>query len=83
VLNFYHSVNDEGSSVVAPWNERLSFKVLVPRRSLLVLTRDLYHRYMHGIDELLEDTLDKRVVNLGELKEGHILKRETRISLTI
>jgi alkylated DNA repair protein alkB family protein 6 len=54
----------------------------------LILQNDLYHNYLHSIDERTTDILTKdKVKNLHmcsqTYKESQILKRSTRLSLTI
>lgn len=52
-----------------------------------VLKEDLYEKLLHGIEEVGEDLLDDSVERLSEaardLPESHLLKRGTRVSLTI
>ena len=66
---------------------RYLFSLLLEPRSLLVLQGDMYKVYLHGIaDSREEDTVTKSVVNLSHLSSvatGDILKRTTRVSLTI
>ena len=88
VLNFYDSPNDDQEDQpIKPLNERLKFGLLVEPRSLLVLKKDLYEMYLHGIDEVGKDALSEKVLRLSEetkdLPDGHVLERGTRISLTI
>lgn len=58
------------------------FKLLVERRSLLILKDDLYHRYMHSISEHEQDDLDDPLLK-NTTKTGEVIKRGTRFSLTI
>lgn len=57
--------------------------VLLEPRSLLVVTDDLFKKYLHAIDEVEKDELSGSIVNLGDHKVGEVLQRQTRISLTI
>lgn len=64
------------------------FKLLLEPRSLLILQKDLYHDYLHSIDG--RDTDIITTCDIKNLKmcskaytEGQILKRSTRLSLTI
>ena len=47
----------------------------------------MYRRYLHGIAERTEDIISDRICNFGcletPMKLGDILKRTTRVSLTI
>jgi hypothetical protein len=47
--------------------------------SLIVFANDVYLNHCHGIDETLEETTGKATVNE---KEGVLLKRDDRVSLT-
>lgn len=61
--------------------------LLLERRSLVVLQDDMYSKYLHSISEVEEDTIQQHCVNLKECHEKFceksVLKRNTRISLTI
>jgi len=46
VLYFYHPVKGDEESSVAPCSARLAAKLFVPRRSLLVLTGNLYFKFL-------------------------------------
>ncbi|KAL7741763.1 hypothetical protein ACLKA6_000372 [Drosophila palustris] len=64
------------------------FKLLLEPRSLLILKDTLYSDYMHGINEINEDTLCDRICNYdlceNTYKIGdHLVRRSPRISLTI
>ena len=58
-------------------------------RSLLVLKNDMYKVYLHGIRELNEDKIFKEnILNFSKLNQKYsdseiVIRRETRISLTI
>ncbi|KAF5286158.1 hypothetical protein FQR65_LT12916 [Abscondita terminalis] len=62
-------------------------KLLLEPRSLVILQNDMYSKYLHFIKELIEDEITEDCINLntcvGEHKLGKILKRTTRVSLTI
>ncbi|XP_076249527.1 putative RNA/DNA demethylase ALKBH6 isoform X2 [Calliopsis andreniformis] len=82
-LDFYKRLDNS-----QPQQLNLEFSLLLERRSLLILQKDLYHHYLHSIAERDTDVISKSVVkNLtlcGEqYSEGQILKRDTRLSLTI
>ena len=66
---------------------RYHCSILLEPMSLLVLSRDMYTHYLHGIAERDEDTLDPHVANLdhcgGSYYVGQTLPRTTRVSLTI
>ena len=59
--------------------------LLLERRSLLVIQNEAYTSYLHGIKEINEDLITDDIYNLHtcDHKLGDILKRQTRISLTI
>ncbi len=68
----------------SPPPSRLKFKVLVERRSLLLVKDDLYHDYLHGIEEVEEDVVGPDVVNANVgVGERVTVRRGTRVSLTI
>ena len=50
---------------------------------LLLQTDEMYHQYMHGIQEIEEDLTSASIVNnCDKLMNSKSLKRQTRISLT-
>lgn len=61
--------------------------IFLERRSLVVLQDDVYSKYLHSICEKTEDEICENCVNVEQCGQnvniGSILKRETRISLTI
>ena len=61
------------------------FGLLLQPRSMLILKDELYHNYLHGIDEVSEDDVDDSVRNLSRagVKVGQKIQRKTRVSLTI
>ncbi|XP_054010017.1 alpha-ketoglutarate-dependent dioxygenase alkB homolog 6-like [Hylaeus anthracinus] len=66
----------------------LDFSLLLERRSLLILQRDLYHRYLHSIAERDTDIISRSIIkNLNicseQFQEEQTLKRDVRLSLTI
>lgn len=64
-----------------------SAQILVERRSLLMIKDDAYDKYLHSISERKEDLLVPSISNIEMCEnvneKNRILKRETRISLTI
>ncbi|EZA57816.1 alpha-ketoglutarate-dependent dioxygenase alkB homolog 6 [Ooceraea biroi] len=67
---------------------KLEFSLLLERRSLLVLRKDLYHNYLHSIAERDVDSISEASIkNLHmcteKFTEGQAIKRGTRLSLTI
>lgn len=66
---------------------RRDFKLLVERRSLLVLQDDMYSRYMHAIGEKTVDKITDAIANLHQCCDSRTnneeVRREKRISLTI
>lgn len=68
-------------------NTQTICKILIEPRSLVVLQDDMYHKYLHQIDEVEVDKIDKDFINLEECGStvviGEQLKRSTRFSLTI
>lgn len=91
------SSNDMGSSESshtgsseengAKSSRKIICKLLIERRSLLILKDDMYHKYLHAISEIDEDVISENVANLQHCsysyKLGDKIKRETRVSLTI
>lgn len=62
--------------------------LLLEPRSLLIIKDDLYHEYLHSIDEVSQDTINTDVRNIDrciQFKEyiGHTIARKRRLSLTI
>lgn len=78
VLNFKSDI-DEGNVPVC--------NLLLEPRSLLVLQDDMYHKYLHEIDQIQCDVINELCANLkqcsGQYSIGDRLERSTRISLTI
>lgn len=67
---------------------KLEFSLLLERRSLLVLQKDLYHNYLHSISERDADSItESSIKNLHmcveKFTEEETVKRGTRLSLTI
>lgn len=96
ILEFYgpdDGVHGSGSSNtdtvdLQPASKRnVAFKLLVERRSLLILKDDMYERYMHGIAEVETDTITDDIKNLFQCCDtrsyGEKVPREKRVSLTI
>lgn len=102
VLEFLEANDDnpEFSATLASTNDRSTAaeiggessrktvcKLLIERRSLLILKDDMYHKYLHGIAETDEDVIGENVSNLPHCSHSYKLgdkcKRETRVSLTI
>ena len=82
VINFYKPAEDDTDSMV--FDDRLVTSLLVKPRSLLVLKHDMYHKYLHGIEEVHEDVLSDKICNLTNCDDiGSTISRSKRISLTI
>ena len=67
-------------------DSRHFLSLLLQPRSLVLVQDDMYKVYLHGIKEVTQDTLTDKVANLDlvpEVKEGDVLERRTRVSLTI
>ena len=63
-----------------------SFSLLLQPRSLLILQKEAYQFYLHGIQEVYEDKITNTIANLAfckGVKVGDVLTRKTRISLTM
>lgn len=62
-------------------------QILVERRSLLMIRDDAYHKYLHSIEERMEDVILPGISNIEMCEmmneKNRVLPRETRISLTI
>jgi len=83
VLNFYEPEEDKDTACRS-WNERLVLSLYVEPRSLLVLQQDMYHKYLHGIDQITADHVTKQYPNLNkDLALGSDIERSIRYSLTI
>ena len=82
VINFYKPAEEDGDSMV--FDDRLVTSLLVKPRSLLILKNDMYHKYLHGIEEIHEDVLSDKICNLKDPSViGQTFPRSTRVSLTI
>ncbi|CAF5002268.1 unnamed protein product, partial [Rotaria socialis] len=73
------------------FSSRCVARILLEPRSLFIVKDDMYSYYIHGIEELHEDLINReRISNFDrcsdEIKdkdEQQVLTRTTRISLTI
>lgn len=78
ILEFEENIDGASKSVC---------NLLLEPRSLVLLSNDMYTKYMHAIKERQIDEINKDCVNLegcyGNYKVGSILRRDTRVSLTI
>ena len=84
VLNFYEPLSDE-DEFCSSLENRLKFKIYIPRRSLILIQNEMFRHYLHGIEEITEDACDNDLIippNI-EIDDKIRLKRETRVSLTI
>ena len=79
-----HETKEDGTLNRAP-----TWRILQEPRSLLITTADLYTDYLHGIDDILEDTdlSEHTIANWALLRSGSIFdggrsSRQTRTSLT-
>ncbi|KAF7993111.1 hypothetical protein HCN44_005892 [Aphidius gifuensis] len=69
-------------------NLKSEFSFLLEPKSLLILQDDLYHNYLHSIEERDHDIIDTdKIKNINlcsrQYNDGEILNRGTRLSLTI
>ena len=83
VLNFYEPLNesDKMTSTCPSLEERLKYRVYVPPRSLILIQDEMFHHYLHGIEEIVEDTCDDNLCIPKHVQFES--KRSTRVSLTI
>ena len=83
VLNYYEPLNDPNQAC-SSLESRLKFKVFVPQRSLLLVKDQMFHYYLHGIEELLTDCDTNLIIPPCCQQQDSIpLQRKTRVSLTI
>uniref|UniRef100_R4G890 Putative alkb n=2 Tax=Rhodnius prolixus TaxID=13249 RepID=R4G890_RHOPR len=82
ILNFQKQMKDDEEAALAEAN---SVSFLLERRSMVAVMGSMYTDYFHSIEEKVEDKLDHSVSNINKTKFniGDVLKRDTRISLTI
>lgn len=71
-----------------PETEQLEeqFSLFLEEGSLLVQTDEVYERFLHCIEEVQEDVITEKVANLdlcSGISLGDVVRRDTRISLTI
>lgn len=59
--------------------------LLLEQRSLLITSGVMYTDYLHGIEARMEDVIDNSIKNINacSVKQGAVLQRGTRVSLTI
>uniref|UniRef100_A0A0K0ELL2 Fe2OG dioxygenase domain-containing protein n=1 Tax=Strongyloides stercoralis TaxID=6248 RepID=A0A0K0ELL2_STRER len=81
LLDFYKNITPE---CVSSFDNRYIGSMFLERRSLILLSNDIYSNHLHSIAERDEDKMTGDVFNLNQvnLKVGDIVKRETRVSLT-
>ena len=73
---------DQGESL--QFADRLVTSLFVEPRSLLVLKDDMYHKYLHGIEEIDQDVISDKICNLNDRSViSQAFPRSTRVSLTI
>ena len=67
------------------YDKRYLMSVLLQPRSLILVMDEMYNTYLHGISQRESDTITDSVVNCNQCNvlSGDILKRTTRVSLTI
>ncbi|XP_030638471.1 putative RNA/DNA demethylase ALKBH6 [Chanos chanos] len=85
LLDFYRPISQTELEVPQTEESRYVLSLLLQQRSLLILQGDMYERYLHGIREVITDTLTDSVANLSCAggHAGDVLPRGTRVSLTI
>ncbi|CAM1316546.1 ALKBH6 (predicted) [Pycnogonum litorale] len=81
------SDNNQVEKNSGDYESRFVGSIFLERKSLLILTKDLYTDYLHGIKETTSDVVDDKCVKNVHLCEninnGQSYDRSTRISLTI
>ncbi|KFM74967.1 putative alpha-ketoglutarate-dependent dioxygenase ABH6, partial [Stegodyphus mimosarum] len=84
ILDYYEKINVLEHSKTETESNYVG-SLLLERCSLLVVQHDLYHKYLHGIQEKEVDIINEKIKNLNACNNlvGCELKRNTRISLTI
>ena len=88
VLNFYQPLSEQEmlDSCCSSLENRLKFKIFIPERSLILIQDQMFHHFLHGIEENTEDICDKNLIfppQIEAKKEETQLKRDTRVSLTM
>jgi len=83
---YFHCENPKKFSQT--FNRSKIGSMLLEPRSLFVSRNDMYKKFLQGIEEVREDTVDDQIFNLNRcnpkvVKLGRKLTRGTRISLTI
>uniref|UniRef100_A0A8W7K9V9 Fe2OG dioxygenase domain-containing protein n=1 Tax=Anopheles albimanus TaxID=7167 RepID=A0A8W7K9V9_ANOAL len=86
LLEYFEQSENESSDSSTMVRRRIA-SLLIEPRSLLVVKDDMYHRYLHAIQDRNEDVIDDGIANISQLghevKIGEVLHRATRVSLTI
>lgn len=84
VLKFWEPLPDANENAS---DMKSVFSFLLEPRSLLVLQDELFHHYLHSIEEIKDDVIDESIKNLhmcsDKYVKGDTVSRDTRISLTI
>lgn len=62
--------------------------MLLERKSLVIVSGEMYHNFLHSIEEKKEDVIQRdQILNLNllgdDVNDGDAFQRATRISLTI
>ncbi|XP_041352859.1 alpha-ketoglutarate-dependent dioxygenase alkB homolog 6-like isoform X2 [Gigantopelta aegis] len=92
LLDFYYHLQDHSSQEnehiqsLTSFEDRYFMSLLLQPRSLVLVQSDMYKLHLHGIAERTEDHITESVSNLDfcpGVNLGDVLKRGTRISLTI
>uniref|UniRef100_A0A0N5BYI8 Fe2OG dioxygenase domain-containing protein n=1 Tax=Strongyloides papillosus TaxID=174720 RepID=A0A0N5BYI8_STREA len=81
LLDLYKALNKE---CVDSFDDRYIGSMFLERKSLVMLSDDIYSKHLHSIAEREEDVITENVFNLSQTKlnVGDVVKRTTRISLT-
>ncbi|XP_052827417.1 alpha-ketoglutarate-dependent dioxygenase alkB homolog 6 isoform X2 [Octopus bimaculoides] len=92
LLDFYHHMNSttennaENNESDTSLQERHFLSLLLEPRSLIIVKDSMYTNHLHGISERAEDIITDKISNLdkcSDVKVGDVLRRTTRLSLTI
>ena len=82
VIEFYRPIDNEKNEV-SSFADRCVARVFLEPRSLFIVKDLMYSFYLHGIEELHEDLINRERISNYDRDEEQRLKRTTRISLTI
>ena len=82
VLNFYQPLSKQemSNSCCSSLEDRLKFKIYIPRRSLILIQDQMFHHYLHGIEGNLLRGIDNKTVRRFKRKQNNLKLQLLKVS---